>query len=130
MDAASRAAWRHAVAVMGECGDDPQLSADATTAYAYAVGEAAALRTEWEQAGRAGLRRGPRGGIAAEPLLLAIDRAERRASELRAVLGLDPASRRKLAGADGEADGRGERSGPRGAGAAAGGCCGVADLAG
>jgi P27 family predicted phage terminase small subunit len=96
LDAAGRAAFRRAVATLAELGEPPELSADAVHAYALAVSEARTLEREWRKLGASGVREGPRGGVYEEPLLRAIDRAQRRAGELAGELGLTPAARRKL----------------------------------
>jgi hypothetical protein len=59
------------------------------------VSEAESPRAECSALGGSGVREGPRGGIAQEPLLFAIDRAERRVADLRAELALTPLARRK-----------------------------------
>jgi len=97
LDATGRAAFRDAAAVLAAIGEDPELCAGAIRRYAAAVSEARLLEREWRaKEGVKGVRKGPRGGIAPEPLLSAIDRAERRAQELAAELGLTPAARRRI----------------------------------
>ena len=60
LDEAGRSAWRHAVAVLQELGDDAALSAGALERYASAPRPAAALRAEWQ----AGYGSSPRSSIA------------------------------------------------------------------
>jgi P27 family predicted phage terminase small subunit len=96
LDATGRAAFRHAVAVLEELGEDPRLSVRTIGAYAAAESEAETLTREWRRLGASGIRRGPRGGVFEEPLLRAIDRAARRAADLAGDLGLSPAARRQL----------------------------------
>jgi phage terminase small subunit len=95
-DATARAAYRHAETVLVETGEDPSLSRGLITSYALAVSEARRLQREWRKAGARGVQHGPQGGVYQDPLLLAIDRAERRGGDFAAQLGLTPASRRKL----------------------------------
>jgi P27 family predicted phage terminase small subunit len=97
LGAAARAAWRRAVGVLRELGEDPALSAEPLAAYARAAGDAAHLRARWRKLGSPVTTEGSRGQLAVHPLVGEIERAERWAHELGESLGLDPQSRRRLA---------------------------------
>jgi P27 family predicted phage terminase small subunit len=92
-----RAAWRRAVAVLRELGEDPGLSAEPLAAFARAAGDAAELRAQWRAAGSPATTDGSAGQLVAHPIVPLLERSERWAHELGEALGLDPQSRRKLA---------------------------------
>jgi P27 family predicted phage terminase small subunit len=96
LDASGRAAWKRAAAVLAEIGEPVELSLEPLAAYARAASDVAELRRQWNAEGRKGTETGARGLPAPNPLLVAIDKAERLALELRGALGLDPQSRRRL----------------------------------
>jgi phage terminase small subunit len=111
LDSVGRAAWKEAASILAEIAEDIDLNAPALRAYAHAESIAASLRAEW-WADPTAVQKGARGATHANVLLREIDRAERRAADLRSDLGLTPVSRRRA--------GRAVRGGrPRGAASAA-----------
>jgi phage terminase small subunit len=76
---AGRAAWRHARDTLEAIGERRELSRGAIDRYAFAVDAAAVIRREL----RAGelVIAGPRGAVRPNPLIRALERAERQAAE-------------------------------------------------
>jgi phage terminase small subunit len=97
LDPAGRAAWRRAVAVLRELGEDPGLSLEPLAALARTLGDVARLRAEWRAAGSPGVTEGSANQLTVHPLVVSIERLERWAHELGESLALDPQARRKLA---------------------------------
>jgi P27 family predicted phage terminase small subunit len=95
LDPVGRAAWREAVAILAEIGEDADLSAPALRAYAHAESVVAMVRAQW-YADPEAVKTGGRGAKTANPVLRELERAEKRAAELRDALGLTPAGRRRI----------------------------------
>jgi P27 family predicted phage terminase small subunit len=95
LDQVGRAAWKEAAAILAEISEDVDVNAPALRAYAHAESVAASIRGQWWADPRAVLT-GGRGAKVANPVLRELERAEKRAAELRDALGLTPTSRRKL----------------------------------
>jgi P27 family predicted phage terminase small subunit len=95
LDPAGRAAWREAVAILVELGEDVEINTAALRAYAHAESVATSVRAQWQANPRAMLT-GGRGAKTANPVLRELERVERLAAELHDAFGLTPAGRRKL----------------------------------
>jgi P27 family predicted phage terminase small subunit len=95
LDRVGRSVWKEAATILVDLGEDPDLSAAALRAYAHAESVASSIRSQW-WADPEAVKIGGRGAKTANPLLRELDRAERRAAELRSELGLTPAGRRKI----------------------------------
>lgn len=91
-----RTAWRQAVDVLRELGEDPELTAEPLAAFARAVDDAAHVRAQWRKLGMPATTVGSTGQVVAHPIVGVLERAERWAHELGESLGLDPQARRKL----------------------------------
>jgi phage terminase small subunit len=92
LNAAGRAAWREAVAVVG---DDAGFGG-AVGRYARAVDVAGRVRAEWVRGGRLIVACNPNGASGVHPVLKAVFESERMAADLGARLGLDPASAKRI----------------------------------
>ena len=94
LDAVGKAAFREAASILAEIGEDLDLNVSALRAYAHSESIATSIREQWLAEPRAVLT-GGRGAQVANPVLRELDRAERRAADLRDALGLTPLSRRR-----------------------------------
>jgi P27 family predicted phage terminase small subunit len=95
---AGRAAWREAVATLGELGEDAELSVGAVERYAFAVSAWRELERQWLEAGRPATSLGGSTGTVEvpHPLVAQVERARLHAADMAERLGLDPQARRRL----------------------------------
>lgn len=98
LNAAGKAAYVDAEAVLVAIGEDPELSRAALYRYADAVECWMRLRRAWVKEGSPTTAPGGPHGHATviHPLIGEIGRARDKVNEMSVVLGLDPAARRKL----------------------------------
>jgi P27 family predicted phage terminase small subunit len=98
LNAAGKAAWVDAWAVLEASGDDPELSRATLFRYCDAVETWMQLRRSWRKLGSPAVTAGGATGSAsvAHPLLSELGRARDKVNVLSEALGLDPAARRKL----------------------------------